>query len=201
MTLWMLATLLVSTLFAICAALGDRIAECDVGCSTSRPVASRCLARDIRGDADPTARSNRDAAARTTRMDGDEREPIFVAPETGPAAVGLLRPHIVVPRWLLDEDPGTRALVLRHEIEHVRARDTHALFGAAVLEVLFPWNGALRWMVRRLRLAIEIDCDQRVIDAVGGARQYGLALLAVGERYADSLPIAASLQESPLQIE
>jgi hypothetical protein len=127
--------------------------------------------------------------------------PVFVAASAGPAVTGVCHPQIVIPRWLLEEDAVTRALLLRHEVEHVRAGDTRLLFGAAVLHSLTPWNVPLGWMLRRLRLAIEIDCDRRVIDAVGGARRYGLAVLAASERFAAPLPMSARLHESRLQLE
>ncbi len=55
-------------------------------------------------------------------------------------------------------------------------------------------------MNRRLRLAIEIDCDSRVVRAGAPAHDYGLLLLAVGERYAVSVPLAASLTEPRLNL-
>lgn len=127
--------------------------------------------------------------------------PVFVAPSAGPAAVGVLRPRVVIPAWLLDADHQTRVLLLRHETEHVRAGDTRVLFGAMVLEALVPWNAAVLWMVRRLRLAVEIDCDRRVFSNVGGARRYGFALLAAAERHAAPLSIGVGLQDAPSQIE
>jgi TonB family protein len=126
---------------------------------------------------------------------------VLVARDAGPAVVGVLRPRIVVPRWALDADRATWDLMLRHETEHIRAGDSRALFAVAVVLALFPWNAALWWMARRLRLATEIDCDARVIRAVGGARAYGMMLLAVGERHAMPLPISASLSERGTNLE
>jgi hypothetical protein len=40
-----------------------------------------------------------------------------------------------------------------------------------------PWNPALWWQHRRLRLAVETDCDARVLAAGASPRAYGLALL------------------------
>lgn len=127
--------------------------------------------------------------------------PALAAEDVGPAVTGVFHPRIVIPCWLADADESTRSLLLRHEVEHVRAGDTRVLFGSAVLEAVFPWNAPVRWMLRRLRLAIEIDCDRRVIEAIGGAKRYGRALLDASERFAAPLPMAASLHESPLQLE
>ncbi|HEY9227610.1 MAG TPA: M56 family metallopeptidase, partial [Gemmatimonadaceae bacterium] len=124
---------------------------------------------------------------------------VFVARDSGPAVVGVFRPRVVIPGWALRADAATRELLLRHELEHIRAGDSRVLFGIAVLLSAFPWNAALWWIARRVRLAIEIDCDARVIRAVGGARAhaYGLMLLSVGERFAsaNALPMSASLSE------
>ena len=127
--------------------------------------------------------------------------PVLVANDTGPAVVGVFRPRIVIPAWVLDADRSTRELLLRHELEHRCAGDSRVLFGAAVLMALFPWNAALGWMARRLRLAIEIDCDTRVVRALGRRREYGLMLLSVSERYATPLSNAACLSEPGSHLE
>ena len=44
-----------------------------------------------------------------------------------------------------------------------------------------PWNLALWWHLRRLRLAVEMDCDSRVVGALGDARAYGELLLKVAQ--------------------
>ena len=126
---------------------------------------------------------------------------ILVSHDHGPAVVGFFRPAIVVPRWALGLDRTERDLMLRHEREHVRAYDSRLLLGAALLLALVPWNVALWWMLRRLRLAIEIDCDARVIRAVGQARTYGAMLLSVGERYVIRPTLAASLAEAGTDLE
>jgi hypothetical protein len=45
-----------------------------------------------------------------------------------------------------------------------------------------PWNPAIWWAMRRLRLAVEIDCDRRLLARGVDPRQYASLLLAVGER-------------------
>jgi len=120
---------------------------------------------------------------------------VLVTPDVGPALVGFLDPRIVVPRWALDLAPLERRFMLHHELEHLGAEDPRLLMIAGLLLVVFPWNAALWWMTQRLRLAIEIDCDTRVVQTCGAPREYGLFLLAVGERRTRSLPLAASLAE------
>ena len=50
-------------------------------------------------------------------------ESILVNEHMGPAVIGVLRPRIVVPTWLLELDDSLRELILRHEREHCRAGD------------------------------------------------------------------------------
>jgi beta-lactamase regulating signal transducer with metallopeptidase domain len=120
---------------------------------------------------------------------------VLVSPDTGPAVVGAIRPRIVLPHWALSMDPPARALMLRHELEHIEARDPIVLAAAVLLNALFPWNAAVWAIARRMRLAIEIDCDRRVVGAVAGAREYGELLLAVGSRRRTPFLFVASLAE------
>jgi beta-lactamase regulating signal transducer with metallopeptidase domain len=108
----------------------------------------------------------------------------------GPAVVGLLRSVIVVPTWIDILDDDARALVLRHEQEHQRTGDSRLLFFAVLALALQPWNLALWWQMSRLREAMELDCDHRVIKTGVDLRAYGQLLLAMSRRRPPS-PLAA----------
>lgn len=120
---------------------------------------------------------------------------VLASPDTGPAVVGAIRPRIVLPSWALSMNPAARALILRHELEHIEARDPIVLASAILVNALVPWNAAVWAIARRLRLAIEIDCDRRVVGAVAGAREYGELLLAVGSRERTPFFFVASLAQ------
>src|SRR5262249_23007884 len=47
---------------------------------------------------------------------------------------------------------------------------------------LMPWNLALWLQVRRLRLAIELDCDARVLRAHPSTERYGMLMLTIAQR-------------------
>jgi hypothetical protein len=98
---------------------------------------------------------------------------------TGPAVVGILRPVMMVPAWIRDLPPEERDLVLRHEREHLRAGDSRLLALFPLLVALAPWNLPLWWQVRRLRLAVELDCDARVLADGSEAADYGRLLVAM----------------------
>jgi beta-lactamase regulating signal transducer with metallopeptidase domain len=107
--------------------------------------------------------------------------PVVVTNALGPATVGLLRSHVLLPRWVLALPGAQRRYVVRHEEEHRRAHDGQLLFVASLLLVLVPWNLALWWQLRRLALAVEMDCDNRVVRALGDAPAYGELLLKVAQ--------------------
>ena len=107
---------------------------------------------------------------------------VLISPDVGPA-VGLFgRDPIVLPEWALAVEPELQRLMLLHEQEHVRARDPQVLIQALVPLVLFPWNLPLWWQVQRLRLAIEMDCDARVLQHEADVAAYGELLFEVGRR-------------------
>ena len=141
----------------------------------------------------------RSASWKTAEVDGHTA---WIAPDAGPAVVGLMRPRIVLPEWALRLGDTDRGFVLRHESEHIRAGDPRLLLVAGLLLVAMPWNPALWWMMRRMRLAMEIDCDARVLRGTNAIREYGmLLLLAVDERRYHTLPLAASLTEQRALLE
>jgi TonB family protein len=91
---------------------------------------------------------------------------------------------IVLPEWAIEADPAVRALVLRHEEEHRLARDPYLLLLAAVITALIPWNIPLWIQAARLRLAIEIDCDKRVLRTLPSWREYARLLLTIAQHRA-----------------
>jgi len=111
---------------------------------------------------------------------------VYISDDSGPAVVGFLRPHIVVPRWLTKLSPDEQELVIAHERSHLGAYDTQLLTIAVCLFACMPWNIMLWWQLRRLRLAIEIDCDARVLNLGYPVARYSETLIAVGERQSAS---------------
>jgi TonB family protein len=122
-------------------------------------------------------------------------EPVLVTDAMGPAVIGLLAPRVAVPSWLLEFDEGLRAIVLRHEREHCRSRDPHLVWMAAVAVAVMPWNVGVWWMARRLRLALEIDCDARTLRDEPNADRYGKLLLLIAQRQSGN-PLSTMLAES-----
>jgi hypothetical protein len=134
---------------------------------------------------------------RTVEVDG---VPVLVSLDVGPAVVGLFRSRIVLPAWVLAADEEARRLVLAHEREHMRAGDPRLLAAALVLAALTPWNPAAWWQLRRLRLAIEVDCDARVLRRAD-VRAYGQVLLEIGRRTVRTRLAAAAFAEPVSSLE
>ncbi len=114
-----------------------------------------------------------------TRVAG---KPVYVSRRFGPALVGVARAKVVVPAWVSELEPGVRDAIIRHEEEHARARDHLALLYGGLAAAVFPWSPAIWWMCRRLRAAVEMDCDERVLASGIGVADYGTVLLNAGTR-------------------
>ena len=77
------------------------------------------------------------------------------------------------------------------------ARDPYLLYFAAIAVALMPWNPALWYAARRLRLAIELDCDARVLRRHPSPETYGMLMLAIAQRRAAPPPLFAALLSEP----
>jgi bla regulator protein blaR1 len=122
--------------------------------------------------------------------------PVYISDDAGPAIVGYLNPHIVVPRWLMQCPPGVQELVIAHEQGHLEAHDARLVTVALGLLVCMPWNVPLWWQLRRLRFAVEIDCDARVLRRGYDLSRYGETLIVVGERQSATIAMVAATSES-----
>jgi TonB family protein len=120
---------------------------------------------------------------------------VLLSRDTGPAVLGLLRPCIVLPRRVLDWDEDRRRLIVLHEEEHIRARDPWLLGIAMLTVVAMPWNAGLWWQYRRLQLAVETDCDARVLRGRHSVHRYGSLLLEVGSWGGGGVPAGAGFAE------
>lgn len=122
--------------------------------------------------------------------------------DVGPAVVGLRTMDVVLPDWILALDQSLRAVVLCHEQQHREARDPYLLHASALFVALMPWNPALWYAARRLRLAIELDCDARVLRVHPSPETYGMLMLAIAQRRTAAAPLfAAMLSEPASQLE
>ncbi len=125
----------------------------------------------------------------TRELDGKS---LWVSEKTGPAVLGLFNGAIVVPAWVLSQEEEVRRVIVLHEEEHLRAGDHRLVFLALIVLILMPWNLSLWWQVRRLRLAVELDCDRRVLRRGAHPHDYGSLLIEIGRRTSHLAWVAAA---------
>ncbi len=126
---------------------------------------------------------------------------VHVSPAAGPAVFGFFKPWIAVPAWLLDRPLHEQRLVVGHEKEHLRGGDHYLMAAAWLIVALMPWNVAAWWMVARLRLAIELDCDRRMVRRGVSVHTYGLLLIDVASEYRGLSLGATAFASRPSQLE
>ncbi len=127
--------------------------------------------------------------------------PVRVSDEFGPAVIGIVAPEIVLPRWLLGRRAEEQALVVAHERAHIAVRDPALLVLGAALAVLIPWDPLMWWSLSRLRLAMELDCDARVLRAGAAPLTYGSLLLDLTAALPPSRVRATAFAARPSQLE
>lgn len=138
----------------------------------------------------------RTARARRSVLDG---VPVRIDDSLGPAASPFHGGEIIVPTWLESVDTSLRGLVLTHEQQHLRTADPIVLFVATAIVALFPWSPAAWWMLKRLRLAIEVDCDNRTVErhsahGVDERQRYARLLILAAQHHAEKQrPFGASV--------
>jgi TonB family protein len=121
---------------------------------------------------------------------------VLLSEEWGPAVVGFLRPQIVLPRWCRELREEALRLILVHEAEHLRAGDLRLLLLVGALPILLPWSLPIWWQLARLRVAVEGDCDLRVLQKhPNQTRSYLELLLEVGGRVPRRQVAATMLSE------
>ncbi|HEX6306933.1 MAG TPA: TonB family protein, partial [Longimicrobiales bacterium] len=126
---------------------------------------------------------------------------VLVAAATGPAAVGIRRAMVVVPAWALELEGELRSLLMRHERAHVDAGDPRLLLAGVVLLAAMPWNPLVWLQLVRLRNAIELDCDARVLSSGASPERYGSLLLEVGRRRSRHALLLATFAEPRILLE
>jgi bla regulator protein blaR1 len=122
--------------------------------------------------------------------------PVLVSDNVGPAVVGLIRSRIVVPAWLLLESHGQQQYVIAHEQSHLKARDPLLVTIALILLLAMPWNPLLWWQFHRLRCAIEVDCDARILRGGGDVGEYCETLIQIGQNQSGYVGSVAAMSES-----
>ena len=95
-----------------------------------------------------------------------------------PAVIGWLRPVILVPTSALTGlTPQQLAVLLAHELAHVRRYDYVVNVAQCVIETLLFYHPAVWWVSRRVRDEREHCCDDLVVQVCGDPHLYASALV------------------------
>ena len=125
---------------------------------------------------------------------------VWLTSDLGPAVSGVVRTRILVPSWLVSLPEEQRSFVLLHEEEHVRARDPVLIAVSRIARIMAPWNPVVWLLSSRLRQAVELDCDRRVLGRRPDIGTYGDTLLTVSARDSSPLVAAAAFAESEVPL-
>ena len=94
-----------------------------------------------------------------------------------PMAAGFLKPMIIVPTGLKEQiTDGEFEAIMLHELAHVSRRDDWSKLVQKILEAVFFFNPALRWIGHRLDFEREVACDGWVVSHTGQPKNYARCL-------------------------
>ncbi len=100
-----------------------------------------------------------------------------------PAAIGMLKPVILVPAGMLAGMPADQVeTILLHELAHIRRGDYWINLLLHITDALFFFNPALRWLSGQIRREREACCDDMVLLHTPDRTAYLEALVAFKER-------------------
>jgi hypothetical protein len=94
-------------------------------------------------------------------------------------AIGTRTPAIVIPAVADTWPDDRRQAVLLHELAHVARHDCLTEMVIALSCAVFWFHPAMWWVARQIRIERELACDDRVIAAGAGGRDYAGHLLEI----------------------
>lgn len=100
-----------------------------------------------------------------------------------PTAIGLIKPAVVLPRWVMRELSATELnQILLHELAHLRRWDDWTNLAQKVVKALFFFHPAVWWIEHRVSLEREMACDEAVLAETASPRAYAECLAHLAEK-------------------
>ena len=94
-----------------------------------------------------------------------------------PAAIGWLRPMVLVPAGALAGLPAAQIeVLLLHELAHIRRQDYLVHILQSIFEAVFFYHPAVWWISGHMRAERELCCDDIAVSITGDAAIYARAL-------------------------
>lgn len=103
---------------------------------------------------------------------------ILLTSAFGPAAVGIVRPAIVLPATVVEKLPeNALSAVLLHEGAHLTRRDPVVLLAQRALQALFWWNPLVQLLTSAGDATREMACDARAAGHFSSVTAYATGLV------------------------
>jgi hypothetical protein len=100
-----------------------------------------------------------------------------------PAAIGLLKPAVVIPEWVMRElstDEVNQILV--HELAHLGRWDDWTNLAQQIIKAVFFFHPAVWWVDKKVALERESACDDIVLAEAASPRAYAECLTRLAEK-------------------
>jgi BlaR1 peptidase M56 len=100
-----------------------------------------------------------------------------------PTAIGLTRPAILIPGWVLQElSADELTQIVLHELAHLRRWDDWTNLAQQVVKAVFVFHPAVWWIEKKLAFERESACDEAVLAETSSPRAYAECLAHLAER-------------------
>jgi beta-lactamase regulating signal transducer with metallopeptidase domain len=100
-----------------------------------------------------------------------------------PTAVGLFKPTVLVPSWVLRELSATELnQILLHELAHFRRWDDWTNLAQQMVKAVFFFHPAVWWLDKRVAVEREMACDDAVLAETRSPRAYAQCLARLAEK-------------------
>ena len=140
----------------------------------------------LRRDSIPIPRAELDPIlAHTLERHGLSREIALCTSERVrvPTAVGLFKPTVLVPSWVLRELSATELnQILLHELAHFRRWDDWTNLAQQMVKAVFFFHPAVWWLDKRVAVEREMACDDAVLAETRSPRAYAQCLARLAEK-------------------